>query len=343
VTEPLADYRARSPKLDWLLGVLADIKRREEKVILFCEFRPVQRMLRYYIEEVFGFAPDIINGDTPASGKHVASRQKRIKAFQERPGFGVLILSPVAVGFGVNIQAATHVIHYSRTWNPAKEDQATDRAYRIGQTRDVYVYYPVIAADDFTTFDVRLDQLLEHKRRLAEDMLNGSGDISPNEFDPAGLAPAEAGSVADDALTLDDMLRMDSRHFEGFVAALWQKKGYQWVQRTPDSHDDGVDVVAITGVQGELVQCKSSTSDRAEVNWDAVKEVIAGEAAYRARFPGVAFERACATNQFFNENAVRHAELNKVALYDQRRLVVLMAETPVTLLEVEKHIYVAWG
>src|SRR5207244_11430884 len=85
-----------------------------------------------------------------------------------RPGFGVLILSPVAVGFGLNIQAANHVVHYTRTWNPAREDQATDRAYRIGQERDVYVYYPVVRADDFSTFDVKLDELLSKKRVLAE-------------------------------------------------------------------------------------------------------------------------------------------------------------------------------
>ncbi|MFO1395463.1 MAG: SNF2-related protein [Burkholderiales bacterium] len=343
VAEPLPDYRARSPKLDWLIGTLRGIKKRDEKAILFCEFRSVQRMLRHYIEEVFGFAPDIINGDTPASGTHAASRQKRIKAFQQRAGFGVIILSPVAVGFGVNIQGANHVIHFSRTWNPAKEDQATDRAYRIGQTRDVYVYYPVVTAEDFTTFDIRLDQLLEHKRRLAEDMLNGSGDISPNDFDPTDLSPSEAGTVVEEELTLDDVLRMDAKHFEGFVAALWQKKGHHWVQRTPDSHDDGVDVVAITEHEGELVQCKSSTVSEGEVNWDAVKEVVGGEAAYRARFPGVAFGKVCATNQYFNQNAIRHAELNNVELYDQRRLVDLMGKTPVTLLDVERHIYVAWG
>lgn len=342
VPEPLADYRARSPKLDWLLDALADIKRRDEKAILFCEFREVQRMLRYYIEELFGFAPDIINGDTPAAAKHAASRQKRIKAFQQNSGFGVLILSPVAVGFGVNIQGANHVIHFSRTWNPAKEDQATDRAYRIGQTRDVYVYYPVVAADDFTTFDVKLDQLLAQKRLLAEDMLNGSGDIAPNELNPAELAPSEAGDFSDEVLTLDDVLRMNPRHFEGFVAALWQKKGYQFVERTPDTYDDGVDVVAITRPEGELVQCKSSTVEEGEVTWDAVKEVVAGEAAYRARYPGIEFAKACATNQYFNENTVRHAKLNHVELYDQRRLIDLMTATPVTMFDVERFIYVTW-
>ena len=94
----------------------------------------------------------------------------------------MIILSPLAVGFGVNIQAANHVIHFTRTWNPAREDQATDRAYRIGQSRDVYVYYPVVVAEDFVTFDARLDQLLEVKRKLSQDMLNGCGDVGASEF-----------------------------------------------------------------------------------------------------------------------------------------------------------------
>lgn len=77
------------------------------------------------------------------------------------------------------------------TWNPAKEDQATDRGYRIGQTRDVYVYYPVVHADDFTTFDVKLDRLLEVKRGLADDMLNGSGDRKPGELGLDDVAPPD--------------------------------------------------------------------------------------------------------------------------------------------------------
>lgn len=343
VAEPLADYRARSPKLHWVLDTLADIRRRGEKAIVFCEFREVQRMLQHYIEEVFGFAPDVINGDTPAAARSAASRQKRLKVFQARSGFGVLILSPIAVGFGVNIQAANHVIHYSRTWNPAKEDQATDRAYRIGQTKDVYVYYPVVTADDFTTFDVKLDQLLAKKRELAEDMLNGSGDIAPNELDPAGIAPSEAGDLAEQPLTPDELVRLDFRHFEALIAALWQRKGYTYVERTPDSGDDGVDVVAITMPHGELVQCKSSTLHEGEVSWDAVQEVVAGEAAYRVRHPGVVFSKACATNQYFNDNAKRHAKLNAVELYDQRRILEMLAATPVTLPEVERFLYTTWS
>lgn len=90
-------------------------------------------MLQRVVAAFFGFAPHVINGDTSANPKTDINRQKPIDDFQGRPGFGVIILSPLAVGFGINIQAANHVIHFTRTWNPAKEDQATARAYRIGQ------------------------------------------------------------------------------------------------------------------------------------------------------------------------------------------------------------------
>jgi hypothetical protein len=171
-----------SPKMAWLLRALREVQTRNEKAIVFCEFRELQRILQRCIASTFNMNVDIINGDTSAAADHSASRQKRIRAFQEKPGFGTIVLSPLAVGFGVNIQAANHVVHFTRTWNPAKEDQATDRAYRIGQTRDVIVYYPVIVADDFLTFDQKLDQLLDWKRSLSSDMLNGSGELSVADF-----------------------------------------------------------------------------------------------------------------------------------------------------------------
>jgi SNF2 family DNA or RNA helicase len=174
----------------WMLRELFRIRERGEKVIVFCEFRELQRTIQRAITERFGIVPDIINGETSIASGRDDSRQKKIKTFQETKGFGVIILSPLAVGFGVNIQAANHVIHFTRTWNPAREDQATDRAYRIGQTKDVHVYYPVVVATDFVTFDEKLDQLLDVKRRLSQDMLNGCGDIGSSDFadlqDPSG-------------------------------------------------------------------------------------------------------------------------------------------------------------
>jgi hypothetical protein len=171
-----------SPKLGWTLQKLRAIRALGEKAIIFTELRDIQRTLQLAILDEFGFNPVVINGDTNATSERGPSRQKLIDVFQAKPGFGVIILSTTAVGFGVNVQAANHVIHFTRPWNPAKEDQATDRAYRIGQTRDVYVYYPTVVTDGITTFEQTLDQLLRRKRGLATDMLSGSGDIEIMEF-----------------------------------------------------------------------------------------------------------------------------------------------------------------
>jgi len=180
--QTLAELEQCSPKMRWMLRELVRIRGRAEKVIVFCEFKELQRTIQRAIAERLGFVADIINGDTSSAAERTDNREKRIRVFQETPGFGVIILSPLAVGFGVNIQAANHVIHFTRTWNPAREDQATDRAYRIGQTEDVFVYYPVVTARDFVTFDEKLDQLLELKRKLSQDMLNGCGDVGPSDF-----------------------------------------------------------------------------------------------------------------------------------------------------------------
>lgn len=340
--EPLTEYRTRAPKLDWLLKELERIQRADEKVIVFCEFRNIQRLLQHYIEEHLDLRPDIINGDTAASASHAQSRQKRIRAFQEKPGFNVIVLSPVAVGFGVNIQAANHVVHYTRTWNPAKEDQATDRAYRIGQTKDVFVYYPVVQADDFTTFDVKLDRLLEKKRSLANDMLNGAGDLKPGEFDFEDVAPPDVG-FSEEWVTKDAVLAMNGEYFEALVATLFAKRGYV-AHRTPATGDHGIDVVALPQAdgKGKLVQAKSSGSEGATLSWDAVKDVVTGHAFYAKRFPSVDFELACITNQFFGQQTQLHAKLNSVELIEQPGLVEMLERTPVTMLEVEKVLFTEW-
>jgi len=340
--EPLTDYRTRAPKLDWLLTELNGIERKGEKVIIFCEFRNIQRLLQHYIEEAFRIRPDIVNGDTTASASHAQSRQKRIRTFQEKSGFGVIILSPVAVGFGVNIQAANHVVHYTRTWNPAKEDQATDRAYRIGQTRDVHVYYPAVRAEDFTTFDVKLDRLLDLKRVLASDMLNGSGDLKPGEFGLDDVAPPET-PIADEPVTLDTATQMNWEYFEALAAVLYAKRGFK-TYRTPSTKDNGIDVVALPRSEGKgkLVQAKTSGTDEAALNWNAVKDVVGGHAFYANQFPSVTFDRVCMTNQYFDQQARINAELNDVELVEQPQLAQMLDETPVSLLEVERILYTEW-
>ena len=160
-----------SARLQATIPFLDRIKAKNEKVIIFAERKETQKMLQRVCLERYGLVTKIINGDTPSivtrqsSGKQ--SRQSSIDQFQSVDGFNVIIMSPVAAGMGLNVTAANHVIHYSRHWNPAKESQATDRAYRIGQEKDVYVYYPMAVCKDFKSFDETLDELLSRKTSLA--------------------------------------------------------------------------------------------------------------------------------------------------------------------------------
>ncbi|MHB1286397.1 MAG: SNF2-related protein [Leptospirales bacterium] len=325
---------SESPKLKWLLETLHHIRSLNEKAIIFVEYRDIQRKLRCHIHREFGFSPGIINGDTPTGTSSDVTRGKMIKMFSESDGFSTIILSPKAVGFGVNIQAANHVIHFMRPWNPATEDQATDRAYRIGQTKDVHVYYPVVCADDFVTFDVKLDKLLERKRALSEDMLNGAGEISPAEF--LDLSGPEGERIMDDhTLTSDDLAEMSPDFFECFCSVLWKRRGASDVLQTASRGDGGVDIVAITDRVGDLIQCKSSSKEGSSLGWNAIKDVVAGEAQYRMKFPKISFNRIAVTNQYFNDTARKQAELNDVQLLDRDDLSQLIKEFPIRRFDVE--------
>lgn len=169
---------------------LNEIRDRNEKAIIFVERKEVQRMLQRMLHENYGLIPKIINGDTPASSSKTSpnkqSRQSSIDEFQSKPGFDVIIMSPVAAGMGLNVTEANNIIHYSRHWNPAKENQATDRAYRIGQTRTVRVYFPIAVSKDFHSFDLTLDELLYNKTKLATSTIFPTErvEVRPDEIGP---------------------------------------------------------------------------------------------------------------------------------------------------------------
>jgi SNF2 family DNA or RNA helicase len=324
-------HLANSPKLRWLLERLAEVKSAGEKAIVFTELREAQAALYYFLKDAFGVKPFIINGDSQG-------RQGYIDKFSAKPGFDVIILSTLAAGAGLNVTAANHVFHFTRAWNPSKEAQATDRAYRIGQERDVFVYCPTVVADDFHTFEVRLDQLLKRKAGLAgatlddgglasalTTMLNGAGkDVT---FTELVSGAGEGQALPKRYLTMDDVDRLDGEGFEAFCCLLWSKQGYDATVTSKKGGDGGIDVVAFKERDGVLVQCKSSKS--AEVGWDAVKEVTAGAAKYQARFRGTRFRRVAVTNQRFTSGAIEQAGLNQVELLSRPRLEELLAANPI--------------
>ena len=161
----------RCPKLKATLEIIEDIKNRGEKAIIFSDFKKIQRVLQRAIRDTFGTWPDIINGEI------TNNRQAIIDIFSEKQGFNVIILGHQVAGVGLNITKANHVIHYTRPWNPAKENQATDRVHRIGQEKEVCVYYPIVKNEQFKTVEERLDELLSSKAQLAQDVLRPTKEM----------------------------------------------------------------------------------------------------------------------------------------------------------------------
>lgn len=175
------EFILASARLKVLANLLKEINSRNEKALIFVESLNLQEWLAFYLKENFdlGRYPDRIYGDITAK-----RRTEIVSRFQDpaNQGFDVLLLSPKAAGVGITLTAATNVIHLTRWWNPAVEDQCTDRAYRIGQDKEVTVYLPrsIHPLYGNGSFDCLLHDILESKRALSREMLipmEGGGDI----------------------------------------------------------------------------------------------------------------------------------------------------------------------
>lgn len=171
-----------SAKLGVLLAALDAIRKRGEKVILFMVTKRLQRLLKLWLDQIYSLDIAIINGDTAAVSKKsdVLSRKQLIAQFEATGGFNVLIMSPVAAGVGLTVVGANHVIHLERHWNPAKEAQASDRVYRIGQTKPVSIHLPAVLHPEYDAFDVHLDRLLRGKLMLKDAVVTPEA-VSENE------------------------------------------------------------------------------------------------------------------------------------------------------------------
>jgi SNF2 family DNA or RNA helicase len=169
LTQQISQRASGSSKITALLQLLHDIKKRNEKVLIFTTSKRVQAYVSALVSHEFRVIVETINGETKAvaNKKDDATRKGIIDKFQSAPGFGVLIMSPVAAGVGLTVTGANNVIHLERHWNPAKEAQATDRVYRIGQKREVNVYIPIALHPNQKSFDEHLNSLLGNKVDLS--------------------------------------------------------------------------------------------------------------------------------------------------------------------------------
>jgi len=262
-------YFRESGKLKWLIDTLDAVRKRNEKVLIFAIQKKFQKMIADHLGIIYDLKIPVINGDTKATShrKPNETRLGMINEFCARDGFAICVLSPIAAGAGLNIVAANHVIHLERHWNPAKEDQATDRTYRIGQTKDVEVYLPLLTHpnEDLTTFDMGLHRLISKKR----DVAGAVGFCPVHQVSGVELIsevfgmPEQPSSRHPRALTGESLDSISWQDFEALVAEIFARRATD-AYLSPAGSDGGVDVVVLNDKEygNMLVQCKQVSAKK---------------------------------------------------------------------------------
>jgi hypothetical protein len=163
----------RSGKLLRFDELITDLLDADERALVFTQFREMGLLLQRHLHERFGLTTPFLHGGVPKAG-----RDRMVDSFQSGSGGPLLVVSLKAGGTGLNLTAATRVVHYDRWWNPAVEDQATDRAWRIGQHRSVFVHKLVCQG----TIEERVDALINDKRALADAVVGSTGETWLSEL-----------------------------------------------------------------------------------------------------------------------------------------------------------------
>ncbi len=167
-----------SGKFARLRELCEPIAARQDKVLVFTQFREMTAPLAAFLAEVFGRSGLVLHGGTP-----VKQRQGLVERFQKDERVPFMVLSLKAGGTGLNLTAASHVIHFDRWWNPAVENQATDRAFRIGQKKNVLVHKFVCRG----TLEAQIDAVISGKQKLSEQVLEGGTESFLTEMSNEAL------------------------------------------------------------------------------------------------------------------------------------------------------------
>lgn len=264
-----------SARLNQTFKILDSIHAKKQKVLIFIETRAVQPTIAIIIKERYGLkkTPLIVNGAISSE-----LRQKAVDEFQAGDdGFDVMIISPKAGGVGLTLTAANHVLHLERWWNPAVEDQCNDRAYRIGQDKDVSIYTPVAIHPQIgdRSYDLVLDRILNRKRLLSRSLFVPS-ELTTADFDEI-LNPDSSERVFRPITLQDSYLIETGEGFEDYVASALYDVGFK-VQKTPHSHDGGCDLIA--KMRDKTVLCQVKQVRSAKVLSRGIEEIILAKARY---------------------------------------------------------------
>lgn len=327
-----------SARLKATFQALVNIKARKEKVLIFVTSRKMQRILKRFLEKAFG-----ISIQPPINGELIGlKRQQIVDAFNQKEGFAILILSAEAGGVGFNITAANHVIHLSRCWNPAKEDQATDRVYRIGQEKEVHVYLPIAQYEGGDSFDVKLDQLLQYKRSLSQSVIFPTADTEVDGQDMYNelvgwnnVMESESACGTSSYWTIEDTDKVTGDVFERMVAKLYASIPGYAAEETKQTNNYGVDVVVETDQksrQGLLVGCRQMMG--ASLSHDSV-EAICSAIPFYEKQRGYHFSGVVVTNALdFTSHDKERAAAAGVKLIARQDLTKLLERYPL-----EKDLY----
>ena len=313
-----SNYIEDSARFSQTFKILKEIKSRNEKALIFIESKEMQPHLALLIKQVFKLEslPKIINGEVPG-----LMRQKKVNEFQKIKNiFDVILLSPRAAGIGLTLTAANNVIHLQRWWNPAVEDQCTDRVYRIGQEKDVNVYIPqsVYPENREISFDLKLDSLLERKRGLSRDLLIPPIDPSESTDELYNETINKAKGEEEISVSVEDLDAFEPLQFESWWAHKIKDYGII-VKDTPKTGDKGGDVVGEHEEKNKnyIFQLKHRNNPKNVCDKEAVDDCLRAVESYALESPYLV---AVTNAEKFDDEAIQLAARNNVNLITRNEI-----------------------
>ncbi|RBP52986.1 SNF2-related protein [Arenicella xantha] len=332
---------AESSKLQKMTELLDQIKLRDEKVLIFLVNKDLQVFLKAALGKIYNLNIPIINGDVKATAKNptAETRTSLIEQFEATPGFGIMLLSPIAAGVGLTIVGANNVIHLERHWNPAKEAQATDRVYRIGQIKNVNVYLPVTHHSNrlVKSYEQNLNDLLANKTSWSDAVVVPE-QFSESEFDCFGLVGGNEEANNSPSITMDDVDSASYEWFEAFSALLLAKHFDGSVELTTTGGDDGIDSIIRSIKANYAVQSKHSNNPKRRklASKDAIIEVETGSKVY-SQYLEIELEKVVISNQLIARKVRGYAKMfEPIYIFDRNGIEKLMKAHPLTKLQVSQ-------
>ncbi|MDA8739778.1 SNF2-related protein [Rhodobacteraceae bacterium] len=312
---PLVSLVQRSARFKSAMEILDNVKKQGEKALIFLESHDMQYALSGLLTKKYGLdRVPIINGQVMPF-----KRGKIVDEFQKTIGdgkFELLILSPKAAGVGLTLTAATHIIHLSRWWNPAIEEQCNDRIYRIGQDKNVTIHVPIAVHSKHQTrsFDCILNDIMLRKRKLFREVLMPTENLAQDQNNILGEL---TGHLDFDISQIDNL---DWKAFEKWAGQKAIELGAWTVSTTPRTGDGGLDIY-LRHVERDsvvLVQCKHTSRNDKFLGTAPVKEILYAADRYDTK---QSYQSVVITNaEGFVEEARRLALENNVVLIDRHHL-----------------------